>query len=1122
MPTRPKLLTRQAAPLHEEAKDQLFYHGTSSEKAAQAILAGGIQPREISMPDKAKSRAQLAPAQGRVYLTPEIGYAAIYALGGNMFGHETNIDNLIIDRDGSISAYGYIFAIEGRDIQGDILPDEDCIGEFVTHLFSYLAAKHRLDMLSSGVPEKWKGERASAERTIAYNGKDPINQPDAKHVADWLYSVADRAMTEKQHRDIRDGFIGAQAAVGKKIQKLLRLDIVKWMLDHGAHAAHLGAIHPTRAWRFKKRDAAKVQKEDVLSICEEVPVQVAKAAARREISGWMTAQDIRRGDLIAMPGTFLTVTRIMRDNEELMVFGAPGQFRRYTPDDEVNIIRKVAASDVTQSAKFKAWFAGSTVVDESGKPRLLFHGSSERFKDFKWGHTIHLVDDAATAKSYANGYMSNAPGFVYAAYVKMSNPIDLRKPGETQRVLEESDQYVDSELILEPERLFEEFDIDETEYDGIINAHETGGGARDGNAEYVVFNPQQVWIVKTEAVGTPRTKAALLTKRGETPGNVPPGYFEKHEAEESLTRQQAWQGKSLQERIESVLTDAKADAENDERWAGNCTDYALEAMERIGAGGDIWGYSKQENPTARIADQDGEGGHDFAIVGDWIVDPWAMDFLKTPGMIPLSDTGTIQKLYGDRAAWSLLDDRSSKKAKLLTKEAYNEEAWQGTEDEYTGGWSAGLSDEEMKQRWGRNHEWTQAAMAALSLGKITPLEAKQRNWHFPDTKPEEFKPLPEKLYHVTTSADNVFYNGLMSRWEQAMGSGRGLGGGSDKSISFTTDYLVAQQIYEAVYLAQKVAAGSLTEEDLINWAETGTGASHPYVDEFKRGLQSIIGGEDPYGKLLTGVKYRNTMGNPPTNDGEGWKGDEGDYHWTGGDDIERYRRYTRPYTPDEAREARWSAYKAWLWAREQAGGGIDPLFFCTDNAALAKVDPDEIAIFEFKPAPGAMGVQVSGLGEWRTFSGKAVKMVGAVPFQGKKIAFDVKETPHEQEYRERTGYTAKVEVDAAKFKTLWEAQHNGEKLDWNPQRSERLKPLESINAHPLVYTDSTGRLEFLDGRHRVTEAARRGEPIVIAVPEGTIVPDELRAQKKVASTIVRAFYHGTRRSNVEAILRDGL
>jgi hypothetical protein len=55
-----------------------FYHATSSEKAAHAILASG----EIHPGATAQGRTKQAPVAGHAYLTQSRDYAQTYALGG--------------------------------------------------------------------------------------------------------------------------------------------------------------------------------------------------------------------------------------------------------------------------------------------------------------------------------------------------------------------------------------------------------------------------------------------------------------------------------------------------------------------------------------------------------------------------------------------------------------------------------------------------------------------------------------------------------------------------------------------------------------------------------------------------------------------------------------------------------------------------------------------------------------------------------------------------------------------------------------------------------------------------------------------------------------------------------
>ncbi len=108
--------------------------------------------------------------------------------------------------------------------------------------------------------------------------------------------------------------------------------------------------------------------------------------------------------------------------------------------------------------------------------------------------------------------------------------------------------------------------------------------------------------------------------------------------------------------------------------------------------------------------------------------------------------------------------------------------------------------------------------------------------------------------------------------------------------------------------------------------------------------------------------------------------------------------------------------------------------------------------------------------------------------------FPVKETPHQKKIRLSRGYKKIVRIDAAKFKARFEAEQ-GQKLDWNAGRSDRLKDLESVDAYPQVFMDWAGRVDVLDGRHRIANAAAKGMSIKVSMPnrkkEGDIPSDLL-------------------------------
>ena len=76
----------------------------------------------------------------------------------------------------------------------------------------------------------------------------------------------------------------------------------------------------------------------------------------------------------------------------------------------------------------------------------------------------------------------------------------------------------------------------------------------------------------------------------------------------------------------------------------NCARYLQGSL-----GGEVVGYEYSENAEALIGRQ--EGGHDFLVVGGFIVDVWAAEAYGTSPTIPLQKTRLIRQLYGNPAHW---------------------------------------------------------------------------------------------------------------------------------------------------------------------------------------------------------------------------------------------------------------------------------------------------------------------------------------------------------------------------------------------------------------------------------------------------------------------------------------
>lgn len=109
-------------------------------------------------------------------------------------------------------------------------------------------------------------------------------------------------------------------------------------------------------------------------------------------------------------------------------------------------------------------------------------------------------------------------------------------------------------------------------------------------------------------------------------------------------------------------------------------------------------------------------------------------------------------------------------------------------------------------------------------------------------------------------------------------------------------------------------------------------------------------------------------------------------------------------------------------------------------------------------------------------------MKSFVEFLREMKEFPVEETPSQKKIRIHRGYTKIIRIDAAKFQKQFEADRN-EKLDWNERRLSALKDLNSIDSYPQVHLDWAEKVDVLDGRHRIANAAAKGMSIKIAVPK---------------------------------------
>lgn len=145
--------------------------------------------------------------------------------------------------------------------------------------------------------------------------------------------------------------------------------------------------------------------------------------------------------------------------------------------DAKTVVRPDMAK-ITQSLPFKEWFKGSKVVDDQGKPRVVYHGTDTDFtafnphREFSDRHTgIWFASDPRTAESYATRFGTKSEGAqILPTYLRMENP----------RVFKEH--------VERPDLVVKQAGLDG--YDGVI--FERPSKRYNEAPWYIVFEPTQV------------------------------------------------------------------------------------------------------------------------------------------------------------------------------------------------------------------------------------------------------------------------------------------------------------------------------------------------------------------------------------------------------------------------------------------------------------------------------------------------------------------------------------------------------------------------------------------------------------------------------------------------------
>jgi hypothetical protein len=231
-------------------RGRIYYHGTGTTENAKQIIKHGIVPGNQS----GKSLGSLKPVNQATYLTPDLVYAIIYAIGGNMIGQPD--PSYLIKKAGG-DPYGYVFSVSG-DKLNQVQPDEDSVGEAVHHAYDI-------------IEKKQTGARFYQHNPLYANMALPEN-------LDWtreFLRLSKYGMTPRQFRGTIDGYLAAQAAGGKRFLKMLSPGVKRKLIEFGAHVAHLGVVKPDRCWRIDRRKNPKLLKDgsNFFELAKEIPIK---------------------------------------------------------------------------------------------------------------------------------------------------------------------------------------------------------------------------------------------------------------------------------------------------------------------------------------------------------------------------------------------------------------------------------------------------------------------------------------------------------------------------------------------------------------------------------------------------------------------------------------------------------------------------------------------------------------------------------------------------------------------------------------------------------------------------------------------------------------------------------
>ena len=161
--------------------------------------------------------------------------------------------------------------------------------------------------------------------------------------------------------------------------------------------------------------------------------------------------------------------------------------------------------DLVRTDEFKNWFGdwendpenASKIVDENGEPKVVYHGSLEKFDSFKKGSKgylgsgIYFSDDKDFAQKYADK-QGKGRGFLYETFLNIKDPINIEGGEGTDVLLKE---------VYGNDKIFNNRIKKQSNYTYLVQSRDVKKIREDydgiqwdfaGDSEFVVYEPNQV------------------------------------------------------------------------------------------------------------------------------------------------------------------------------------------------------------------------------------------------------------------------------------------------------------------------------------------------------------------------------------------------------------------------------------------------------------------------------------------------------------------------------------------------------------------------------------------------------------------------------------------------------